>query len=361
MENTVEWFKEAKYGMMIHWGLYSLLAGEYRGEYSSHYAEWIQSRFQIPNKEYEKLAEVFQPIYFDADQIVTLAKECGMTYLVVTTKHHDGFAMYHSKADKYNICDATPFGRDVIRELADACRREGLKFGIYYSQDLDWHEEHGGGYLSNDEETAGTTWDNSWDFPDVIDEETKKVKKDYSICFEKKILPQVREIMSEYGEICTAWFDVPMTLTLEQSRKLYDTVKELQPNCLINSRIGNGMYDYVSLGDNEIPEKLPEATKDPQEIAKLSETIDYNAVDGFKPSPNGLYETAATMNHSWGYSAHDQDWKPAETIYQYKKHLNDLGINYLLNVGLDPLGRIPAAAEKILREVKQMEGCKEQK
>lgn len=335
--NNIEWFKQAKYGMMIHWGLYSLLAGEWKGETAGNYAEWIQSYFQIGNEEYEKLAGAFNPIYFDADEIVKLAKSCGMQYLVVTTKHHDGFAMYHSKVDRYNVVDATPFHRDVVGELAEACRREGLKFGIYYSQDLDWHEPDGGGYLSNHIETAGTTWDNSWDF---------KGEKDYSRCFEKKILPQVKEIMTGYGEIALAWFDVPMTLTKEQSQKLYDTVKELQPDCLINSRLGNGMYDYVSLGDNEIP--------DAEQGKEEQTAVDYNSIEGFKPSPYGLYETAATMNKSWGFSYHDQDWKDAKTLHEYHRHLNALGINYLLNVGPDGLGRIPAEAEKLLREEAEM-------
>ena len=335
MNQNIEWFKQAKYGMMIHWGLYSLLAGEHNCEDAGVYAEWIQSKFQIPNSEYEKLATAFNPVYFDADKIVEFAKECGMKYLVVTTKHHDGFAMFHTKVDKYNVVDATPFGRDVVGELADACRRHNLKFGIYYSQDLDWHEQHGGGYLSNHIETAGTTWDNSWDFTG---------EKAFSICFENKIIPQIREIMSNYGEICTAWFDMPMTLTQEQSQKIYDTVKELQPTCLINSRLGNGMYDYVSLGDNEIPETLD-----------IPDDVDYNSVDGLKPSPNGLYETAATMNKTWGFSYRDQNWKPAEQIYSFKKHLNSLGINYLLNIGLDGLGRIPLPSYKILKEVVEME------
>ena len=337
MNDNVKWFKEAKYGMFIHWGLYSLLAGEHNGEDAGVYAEWIQSKFQIPNAEYEKLTTAFNPIYFDADKIVSFAKECGMKYLVITTKHHDGFAMYHSKVDKYNVVDATPFGRDVIAELADACKKHGIKLGFYYSQDLDWHEQHGGGYLSNHIETAGTTWDNSWDFTG---------EKDFSICFENKIIPQIKEIMSNYGEICVAWFDMPMTLTQEQSQRIYDTVKELQPNCLINSRLGNGTYDYVSMGDNEVPETL-----DVPENAD----VDYNSVDGLKPSPNGLYETAATMNRSWGFSYRDQNWKPAEEIYRLKTHLNKLGMNYLLNVGLDGLGRIPLPSYRILKQVKEME------
>ena len=298
MNKNVEWFKEAKFGMMIHWGLYSLLAGEYRGEKSSVYAEWIQSKFQIPNDEYGKLAEAFNPVYFDADEIIRFAKQCGMTYLVVTTKHHDGFAMYHSKVDNYNVYDATPFNRDVVKELSDACKKEGLKFGIYYSQDLDWHDKNGGGYLSNHIETAGTTWDNSWDF---------KGEKDFNICFENKIIPQIKEIMTNYGEIFTAWFDMPMTLTKEQSQRIYDVVKELQPNCLINSRLGNGKYDYVSLGDNEIPKNL--------EVMEESK-LDYNDVNGIKPSPNGLYETAATMNNTWGFSYHDHNFKSPEKIYE---------------------------------------------
>lgn len=335
MNPNIKWFKEAKYGMMIHWGLYSLLAGEYKNEPSGVYAEWIQSRCCIPNAEYEKLASAFNPVFFDADEIVSFAESCGMKYLVVTTKHHDGFAMYRSEVDKYNVYDATPFHRDVIGELAQACKKHGLKFGIYYSQDLDWHEFHGGGYLSNHIESAGTTWDNTWDFVG---------EKDFSICFENKILPQIREIMTNYGEIFTAWFDMPMTLTQEQSQKIYDTVKELQPNCLINSRLGNGQYDYVSLGDNEIPENLD-----------VPEEVDYNSVDGLKPSPYGLYETAATMNKTWGFSYHDHNWKSAREIFRLKTHLNSLGINYLLNIGLDGLGRIPMQSYNILKAVKKME------
>ncbi|RMC62229.1 alpha-L-fucosidase [Lactobacillus sp. ESL0259] len=325
---NIEWFKNAKYGMMIHWGLYSLLAGEYEGKSSSYYAEWIQSKLQIPIVKYRQLATAFNPIYFDADKIVAFAKNCGMKYLVVTTKHHDGFAMYHSQVDPYNVYDATPFHRDVIGELAEACQKAGLKFGLYYSQDLDWHEPNGGGYLSNDIESAGTTWDNSWDFP--------QKNKNFAQCFNDKIIPQIKEIMSNYGEIATAWFDVPMTLTEAQSQEVYDTVKKLQPNCLINSRLGNGKYDYVSLGDNEIPSDKEEN----------QQNVDYNSIEGFKPSPYGLYETAGTINDSWGFSYRDQNWKSPATIYQYRKHLNSLGINYLLNVGLDGLGRIPLPAQE---------------
>lgn len=337
MHKNIKWFKDAKFGMMIHWGLYSLLAGEYKGEKSSVYAEWIQSKFQIPNEEYGKLAEAFNPVYFDAKEIVRFAKNCGMKYLIVTTKHHDGFAMYHSKVDKYNVYDATPFHRDVVGELAAACKEEGLKFGIYYSQDLDWHEHNGGGYLSNHIETAGTTWDNSWDF---------QGEKDFNLCFERKIIPQIKEIMTNYGEICAAWFDMPMTLTKEQSQKIYDVVKELQPECLINSRLGNGKYDYVSLGDNEIPESMEVMDK-----AK----VDYNDVNGIKPSPYGLYETAATMNRTWGFSYHDHNFKSPKEIYKIKTHLNSLGINYLLNIGLDGLGRIPMEAIKILKAAGEKE------
>ena len=326
------WFKEAGYGMMVHWGLYSVLGGQYKGQIARPYAEWIQAQFAIPRTEYEQLAGVFNPIFFDAEKWVQMAKECGMKYVVVTSKHHDGFAMYHSKVDRYNVVDATPFGRDVIAEIGEACYKYGLKLGLYYSQDLDWHEPHGGGYLSNHMRCCGVTWDNSWDYPD-------EDKKDYTICFENKIMPQVKEILTGYGDLCLIWFDVPMTLNESQSRRLYDAVKRYQPNALINSRLGNGAYDYVSLGDNEIPEEIPENANG-----------DLNSCDGFKPSPYGLYETAATLNDTWGFSAYDYNWKTPERIAEIHKHLNKLGINYLLNVGPDHLGRIPAPSEEILRK-----------
>ena len=332
--NNREWFKQAKYGMMAHWGLYSILAGEYRGRRVENYAEWIQSYMPIPNQEYEKLAGIFNPVYFCADEWIRLAKECGMEYFVFTSKHHDGFAMFHSKADKYNIVDATPFGRDVVAELGESCYKHGIKFGLYYSQELDWHHFHGGGY-DHLEPCSGVSWDNSWDYPE-------REKKDFSICFEEKIKPQVQEILTGYGDLCLIWFDVPHTISKAQSLELNALVKRYQPDCLINSRIGNGAYDYVSLGDNEYPTEF-----------RPDENLDPNSLHGFKVSPYGLYETAGTLNSSWGFKYYDQNWITSAEISQRRERLNSLGVNYLLNVGPDALGRIPSFSAEALLDAKR--------
>lgn len=313
-----EWFKQAKFGMMIHWGLYSLPAGEWRGKRMVDIGEWAQAYFRIPNAEYHKLAGIFNPILYNAEEWVRLAKDAGMQYMVFTSKHHEGFAMYHSKVSKFNIVDATPFGRDVLAELAEACYKHDMKLGLYYSQDIDWSEPNGGGYKNGKTWCGGKAyWTNNWDFPD--DEH-----KNYTQCFEDKIKPQVQEILTGYGDLCLIWFDTPGTISPEQSDELFQMVKHYQPNCLVNSRIGNGRGDYGSAGDNEIP------NDDKGDL---------------------LYETPATLNDTWGYKSFDNNWKDAGTVKQIKNHLNERGINYLLNVGPDYLGRIPGPAIDILREV----------
>ena len=310
-----KWFKEAGFGMMIHWGLYSILGGEWRGKRMDYIGEWIMSKFEIPNREYEKLTEIFNPIYFDAEEWVQLAKAAGMKYIVITAKHHDGFALYHSKADKYNVVDATPFGRDVIRELADACARNDMKLGLYYSQNIDWHEPHGGGYGKEFYHTNfGMSWDNDWDFPD-------RDQKNYMICYEKKIKPQVKEILTEYGDICLIWFDTPMGIPEECSRELCDMVKHYQPNCLVNSRIGNDMGDYTSLGDNELPDVYTDR----------------------------LIEAPITLNHTWGYKSFDNDWKSPEKVKEILDKCRKCGANLLLNIGPDHLGRLPVPAMDVLK------------
>ena len=325
--NNREWFKQAQYGMMVHWGLYSVLGGEWKGKRGGKYSEWIQNALRIPIKEYEQVAKVFNPIYFNADEWVKLAKDSGMQYIVVTAKHHDGFALYHSKVDKFNICDATPFKRDVIAELAESCAKHNIKLGLYYSQALDWHCEHGAGYTNDFQGIVGTSWCNDWDFPN-------KDKKDFSICFEEKIKPQVTELLTNYGDLCLMWFDCPITITNEQSEELTALVRRYQPGCLTSSRlyhddnIANGDYDYFSLGDNQYPESI-------EELKSMR-------------SPYGLYETSGTMNESYGYSRVDHDWITPEEIREHRKKLNDFGINYLLNVGPDGLGRIPTVAQDIL-------------
>ncbi|MBQ7915839.1 MAG: alpha-L-fucosidase [Firmicutes bacterium] len=312
-----EWFKQAKFGMMIHWGLYCLPAGEWKGKRMEDIGEWCQQYFRIPNEEYHKLAGIFNPILFDAEEWVKLAKDAGMEYIVFTAKHHEGFAMYHSKVSKFNIVDATPFGRDVLAELAEACRKHDMKLGLYYSQELDWSEPNGGGYRKGKTWCGGKAyWTNNWDFPD--DEH-----KNFAQCFEDKIKPQVTELLTEYGDLGLIWFDTPNVITPEQSDELYALVKKYQPNCLVNSRIGNGRGDYRSAGDNEIPDD------------------DKGAM---------LFETPATLNDTWGYKAFDNNWKDAKTVLKIKKHLNERGINYLLNVGPDYLGRIPGPAIDVLRE-----------
>ena len=318
------WFKSAKFGMMVHWGLYSLIGGEWRGERMDYIGEWAQSHFQIPNREYEKLAAAFNPIYFDADEWVSIAKSAGMEYIVVTSKHHEGFCLFDSEYDSFNSVKATPFGRDIIAELAAACKRQGMKLGLYYSQDLDWHEPNGGGCVYTVLNHDYMSWTNNWDYPDPE-------KKDYDKLFRTKILTQVREILTKYGDLCLIWFDTPRGITKAQSQELYDLVKSIQPNCLVNTRIGNGLGDYRSMGDNEVSDNY---------------------------FGDALVETPATLNDTWGYKHFDNNWKSADEVIRIKNHLNERGVNDLLNVGPDHLGRIPAPAVKILREVGEKSGVK---
>ena len=309
-----EWFKQAKLGLFLHWGLYSVLGGQWKhdGVYKGH-GEWIQSRLRIPIREYEPLAGAFNPIFFDADEWVKLAKEAGMEYIVITAKHHDGFALYHSKVDPFNVVDATPFGRDVIREMAEACKKHGVRLGLYYSQYIDWHEEHGGGWHG----PVGP-WSNDWDFP-------THDHKNYRIAWEKKLKPQLREILTEYGDIATLWCDTPHGTTEEESRMAYEYIKSVNPDVLVNTRVGNGYGDYTVMADNEIPEEY------------MREGV--------------LAESPITLNKTWGFKAQDQEWKSADEVLRIQKHLNERGVNLLINIGPDHLGRFPAGAVEVLKEM----------
>ena len=318
MDNK-QWFKEAQFGMMIHWGLYSLLAGEYRGKRTDKFGEWIQSKFQIPKKEYEKLAPAFNPIYFDAEEWVKLAKEAGMKYIVITSKHHDGFCLYKSDYDSFNVVDATPFRRDIIAELATACKKHGIRLGLYYSQEVDWREPDGGGY-DIPENHWEALWTNTWDYPD-------NDVKNYERLFRTKILAQVKEILSKYGDLLLIWFDTPHVITKAQSEELYHLVKSLQPNCLVSSRIGNNIGDYYSMGDNELPQ------------TSVGEQ---------------LVESPITLNNTWAFKYFDDNWKSAEEIIALKESINSKGANLLLNIGPDHLGRIPAPTIEILKKIGQL-------
>ncbi len=316
-DSQIQAWHSARFGLMIHWGLYSIPGGEWKGRKTDYVAEWIMSRFRIPIAEYEKLALDFKPDRFDADAWCRLAKNAGMGYLIFTAKHHDGFAMFQSDCDPYNIVDATPFGRDPIAELADACSRHGLKFGLYYSQSLDWHEENAGGTEPNTGTNhEGMPWGNNWDFPDHH-------KKDFSRYFEHKVKPQIRELLSNYGSIGYLWFDCPFTISHSQSIELYQLAKSLQPDILINSRLGNGLGDFQSLGDNLIPGM---------------------------PFDRG-WEAVGTLNNSWGYKRDDSEWKTAKEVVELLGGLAGKGINYLLNVGPDQTGKIPEPSIRVLEDV----------
>lgn len=312
---AIENFFDARFGMFIHWGLYSTLAGEWQGQRMDDIGEWIMSYHKIPIKTYEQLATHFNPTAFDADAIAGLAADAGMRYLVITSKHHDGFALFHSKADPYNVVDATPFKRDIIGELAAACRKRGIRFGLYYSQALDWHERNAGGWDDPDYLSARRPWGNIWDHPD-------HTGKDFEEYFTRKVLPQVREILTQYGDIFLLWFDTPRTISTEQSRRLYAWVKSIQPDCLVNSRIGNGLGDYASLGDNQHP-TVPLTT----------------------PT-----ESPVTLNDTWGYKWYDQNWKESSDLITKLVRLASKNANFLLNIGPRGDGSIPEDTVRILKE-----------
>jgi alpha-L-fucosidase len=306
-EQRLAWFREAKYGLFIHWGLYAIPAGEWKGKRSLGLGEWIMNRSQIPVREYEQLAAKFNPIRFKPDEWVQMVQDAGMKYIVITSKHHDGFAMFGSKVSKYNVVDATPFKRDVLKELADACARRNMRLGFYYSQAQDWHEPGGAG--------------NTWDFgPDQAPD--GKELKAYDDYLRGKAEPQVRELLTAYGPVALIWFDTPRMMTPERGKRFTDIVRSLQPATLIDGRLGTE-GDYRSTGDNVIP---PEASTE-------------------------AWETPATINDTWGYRADDTNWKSPGQIAFKLVDIVSKGGNYLLNVGPTAEGEIPQASQDILRTV----------
>ncbi|MEO8657197.1 MAG: alpha-L-fucosidase [Bryobacteraceae bacterium] len=296
------WLKDSRFAMFIHWGLYSELGGQWKDHTYYGISEWIMNRAKIPVAQYEAVAGRFNPVDFNATEWARVAKSAGMRHIMITSKHHDGFAMFGSAASRYNIVDATPFHRDVMKELAAACKAEGLRMGFYYSQSQDWHER----------DAVGNTWDfaTAGDFPRYL---------------KGKAMPQIKELLSNYGPIATIWFDTPGPITPAQSRELVDLVHRLQPQAIVNSRIGNDLGDYDTLGDMEIP-RQPRA---------------------------GLWETVDTHNDSWGYAANDINFKNAREVVERLVQVVGKGGVYMLNVGPDGKGRIPAESVRVLGEVGQ--------
>jgi len=298
-EARLAWFRDAKYGLFIHWGLYAIPAGEWKGQTVPGIGEWIMNRAKIPVAEYSRLAKQFNPVKFNADAWAKLAKDAGMKYIVITSKHHDGFALFKSKASPFNVVDATPFKRDVLKELAAACAKQGIRLGFYYSQSQDWHEPNGAG--------------NTWDFgPDST--------KDYDSYLRGKAEPQVRELLTSYGPVALIWFDTPRMMSGDRAKRFTQIVRTMQPNTLIDGRLGES-GDYISTGDNVIP-----------------------------GTANGeAWEVPATLNHTWGFRKDDHDWKsPGEVIFKLVD-VASKGGNYLLNVGPMANGEMPQIAQDILR------------
>jgi alpha-L-fucosidase len=311
--DRMRWFHDAKFGMFIHWGVYSQAGGEWKG--TTNHAEWLQLTAKIPLAEYVPFAKRFNPVQFNADAWAQLAADAGMKYMVITSKHHDGFAMFDSPSNPYNIVKATAFARDPLKELADACRKHGLKFCVYYSLGRDWHDpDVPTGSPGNPKFPPGSR-SNLLDYPD-------ESKKDFSKYFQRKVKPQVRELLTQYGPIGIMWFDTPEKISRAQSLELRAMIRQLQPDCIINSRVGHGLGDY---GTPE--QQIPSAKSDK------------------------AWETCMTLNGHWGYNSHDQKWKSTEMLLDNLVDIVSKGGNYLLNVGPTGEGVIPQPSVKRLHEI----------
>lgn len=295
-------FEWGNYAMFIHWGLFSHLGNVWNGKTYYGIGEWMMdvNMANADKNEYKAVARSFNPTHFDALKIAQLAKDAGMKYIIITSKHHDGFAMYHSLCDKFNIVDATPFRRDPMKELAEACKQLGLGFGFYYSHNQDWTTPGASGASKVDAEGNVKTFD------------------DY---FNTKCLPQVEEITKNYGDIELIWFDTPGDIPQKYVQKLVDVVHKNQPEALVSGRVGYNLGDYQTLGDMEVP----------------LENIE------------GLWESVDVTNDVWGYAWYDQNWKSPKQILKNLISTIARGGTYMLNIGPDGLGDIPEFVSKALQ------------
>jgi alpha-L-fucosidase len=295
-------YDAARFGMFLHWGLYSQAGGEWRGTRFYGISEWIAYHLRIPMREYAALADEFNPSAFDAQEWVRIAKESGVRYIVITAKHHDGFAMFDSRVSDFNIVAATPFKRDPLKELTTAARAAGIKIGFYYSQTQDWHEPDAVG--------------NTWDFA--------AQGRDFSKYYTGKAIPQVKELLTRYGPIDLIWFDTPTNISTADAKALYDLVKQLQPNCLVSSRLGGGLGDFQVFGDAELPTR------------------------GSASLP---WEAIFTHNDSWGYRSFDSNFKSTDELLALLVRAASRGGNLLVNIGPDGKGRFPPTSVARFQEL----------
>ncbi len=325
-EQALKSFNETKFGMFITWGAYSLPAGIWDGEEIKGLGEWIMHRAKIPRIEYEKMCGNFNPVKFNADEWVKIAKKAGMKYIVAMPKHHDGFAMYDSKVTDYDIIDATPFNRDPMEELYRACQKYDINFSIYYSHATDWMDGGDAGvadYIDSHpkakQEAISKFWlswpSNKWDPAPVS----------FTEYLETKAKPQMQELLRKFPGMQEIWYDVPRRMTREQSFEFYKLAFDIQPSCLINSRVGNNFGDYWIPGDNKIPEA--EEAKDK------------------------YWETPGTLNNTWGYKSYDLDWKSTKELLFWITEITSKGGNYLLNVGPTSEGVFPQRSIGQLEEI----------
>lgn len=314
-DQRLNWWRDARFGMFIHWGLYAVPAGEWNDK--TGYGEWIRTSAEIPLETYDQFRKKFNPVKFDAKEWVKLAKDAGMKYIVITAKHHDGFCMFDTKQTDFNIMN-TPFGRDPMKDLAAACREYGLTFCFYYSI-MDWHHP---------DYTPRREWEKD------RSEEGAEFRRyvDY-------MKAQLKELLTNYGEIGILWFDGEWekNWNAKLGDEIYEYCRSIQPNVILNNRVGAGKLKTVN-GETG-SEKRGGDYKTPEQ------TIPEN---GF---PGEDWETCMTMNDHWGYNSHDKNFKSAGTLIGMLADIVSKGGNYLLNVGPTAEGTIPAESVERLKTI----------
>jgi alpha-L-fucosidase len=319
-EKRMQWWREARFGMFIHWGLYAVPAGEWEGKRIGGIGEWIMNNAHIPVEEYEKLAGQFNPVKFDADQWVRIAKNAGMKYIVITSKHHDGFCLWDSKVTKYDIMDASPFNRDILKELSKACRKQGVRLCFYHSI-MDWHHPDAQAPFYPNYNDGG------------------KSNPNFARYVETYMKPQLKELVQNYGPLGVLWFDGEWVRdwTEPQGKALYNYLRSLQPDIIINNRVGKGRKGMEGM------------SKSGQEYAG-----DFGTPEQQIPAkglPGVDWESCMTMNDTWGYKSYDENWKSVEDLLHNLADIAGKGGNFLLNVGPTAEGLIPDASVERLAAI----------